>query len=88
MASKHQRILAEEVDAARFTKSWSDLQVIEKKLKNKAVLSSHMKALSNVEEEIDKSLCEGSVPNQKLVDKLRDVYISTPKYREIQQQLL
>jgi tetratricopeptide (TPR) repeat protein len=86
MASKYSRILEEEVDAARFTKSWSDLQVIEKKLKNKATLSSHMKALSNVEQEIDKSLCEGSVPNQKLVDKLRDVYISTPKYREIQQQ--
>ena len=86
MASKHQRILAEEVDAARFTNSWDDLSVIEKRLKNKATLSSHLKSLSSAEKELEASLCNGDTPRKKSVEKLRDVYISTTKFRDIQMQ--
>ena len=86
MASKHQRILAEEVDAARFTNSWDDLSVIEKRLKNKATLSSHLKSLASAEKELEASLCNGDTPRKKSVEKLRDVYISTTKFRDIQMQ--
>ena len=86
MASKHQRVLDEEVDVARFTKGWQDLNVIEKRLKNKATLSSHLKALAKAEMDIDANLASGGKPDKRSMDKLQDVYITTPNFKNIQRQ--